>query len=215
MHVADVYCRSCTLWPCACRYHTWLQRLRLEACKVGFDQMRSEANGYKFTETIDARGKRSVNVSLPGMGPKLLISNKSTRDQRVLVWRFVMRGNNAVEFGAIPDDPALLDSHQALHRCQAAADGANPVGFCSNITVGSQLPLRVPVIKGSVVEVVASRGLLQVMILNPEDGQQLHWHQSRTVPKPYRCAAATVSVFFVFCIDVHILVCGDRIWPRR
>lgn len=42
-------------------------------------------------------------VSLQGLlGPKLLVSDRSTFDQPVLRWRFRVTGNRAVEFGVVP-----------------------------------------------------------------------------------------------------------------
>lgn len=40
--------------------------------------------------------------------------------------------------------------------------------------------------QGTVVELVARRGRLEVLIQNPEDGQELFWQNTRTVPKPYK-----------------------------
>jgi hypothetical protein len=30
------------------------------------------------------------------------------------------------------------------------------------------------------------RGRLEILVQNPRDGQELYWHNTRTVPKPYR-----------------------------
>lgn len=36
------------------------------------------------------------------MGPKLLLSDRSTADQPTIRWRLRVKGNTAVEFGVIP-----------------------------------------------------------------------------------------------------------------
>lgn len=89
--------------------------------------------------------------------------------------------------------------HKALHKCrrpdEREFDAA--VGFSSTITVGSQLSNKVPVMKGSVVEVVARDGLFEAVVTNPRGAQELYWlghgQMARTVPKPYRGAARITS----------------------
>jgi len=235
------------------------------------------------------------HVRLDGMGPKLLVSDRSTADQPVLRWRLAVRGNTAVEVGVVP--LVMQAMPKALHKCwqsadmravqvqqqaqaaqaqaaqgegpssaagaggngnnAAAADGngngngaagaaaelaaaaaeataaagaggadggataaagggsalpalvaarggggandaaaaapappprAEAVGFSSGITVGSQLPVRVPIMKGSVVEVLAWRDARRVefSVQNPPDGHELAWQGGRTVTRPYR-----------------------------
>jgi hypothetical protein len=82
--------------------------------------------------------------------------------------------------------------HKALHKCKHP-DGSEfreNVGFSSSITVGSMLPFKVPLMKGSIVEVMASAGRFEFLVLNPPDAQELFWsgagHHARTVPKPYK-----------------------------
>jgi hypothetical protein len=82
--------------------------------------------------------------------------------------------------------------HKALHKCKHP-DGSEfreNVGFSSSITVGSMLPFKVPLMKGSIVEVLATRGRFEFLVLNPPDAQELFWsgagHHARTVPKPYK-----------------------------
>lgn len=82
--------------------------------------------------------------------------------------------------------------HKSLHKCRHP-DGSEfreNVGFSSAITVGSLLPFKVPLMKGSVVEVLAARGRFEFLVLNPPDAQELFWsgagHHARTVPKPYK-----------------------------
>eukprot|EP00877_Chromochloris_zofingiensis_P015106 jgi/Chrzof1/984/Cz01g35220.t1 len=82
----------------------------------------------------------------------------------------------------------VQDMHKALHKCNSAEtnDNERPVGFCSSITVGSQLPFKVPIMKGSTIELLARRGRLEILVQNPPDGQELYWQNTRTVPKPYK-----------------------------
>lgn len=37
-----------------------------------------------------------------GMGPKLLVSNVSTAEQRTLRWCVMVEGNTTIEFGVVP-----------------------------------------------------------------------------------------------------------------
>lgn len=48
------------------------------------------------------------------------------------------------------------------------------------------LPFKTAIMKGSVVELLARRGRLEILVQNPADGQELYWHNTRTVPKPYK-----------------------------
>ena len=152
------------------------------------------------------------------MGPKLLLSDRSTADQPVLRWRLRVRGNTAVEFGCVPADlpvraaaqrawagvgrlawrtgtasmcmhcaksaaPASLPPDSALsrtgphsahyppqptptalHKCMSAPGCADhrAAGFCSQITAGSLLPLKAPVMRGTLVDLVARRGHIEV-----------------------------------------------------
>lgn len=136
-----------------------------------------------------------LHIKLEGMGPKLLVSDRSTADQPVLRWRLAVRGNTAVEFGVVPLN--MLEDDKALHKClqeekkfervtQPLRDEERPTGFCSSITVGSMLPFKTAIMRGSVVELLARRGRLEVLVHNPPDGQELYWHNTRTVPKPYK-----------------------------
>lgn len=173
-------------------------------------------------------GPRVVqHIRLAGMGPKLLVSDASTAGRRALRWHLVVRGNTAVEFGVVPADLAYGSAaangnaaanangnangnadaaarvHKALHKCRGPDDRdfAAAVGFSSTITVGSQLSVKVPVMKGSTVEVVARDGLFEAVVTNPRGAQELYWQGhgqlARTVPKPYR-GAARVSVALAY-----------------
>eukprot|EP00879_Flechtneria_rotunda_P007402 GHRR01007764.1.p1 GENE.GHRR01007764.1~~GHRR01007764.1.p1 ORF type:complete len:418 (+),score=144.06 GHRR01007764.1:797-2050(+) len=135
-------------------------------------------------------------IKLDGMGPKLLVSDLSTADQPFLRWRLAVRGNTAVEFGVVP--LYMTDDDKSLHKCQQdgkkfdkvnpalLVDVERPTGFCSSITVGSMLPFKTAIMKGSIVELLARRGRLEILVQNPPDGQELYWHNTRTVPKPYK-----------------------------
>jgi hypothetical protein len=91
----------------------------------------------------------------------------------------------------------LQEDDKSLHKCQQdekkfdrltapLVDSERPTGFCSSITVGSMLPFKTSIMKGSVVELLARRGRLEILVQNPLDGQELYWHNTRTVPKPYK-----------------------------
>ncbi|KAI8475905.1 MAG: hypothetical protein J3K34DRAFT_390491 [Monoraphidium minutum] len=177
----------------------WLERLYVEECAAGFDRSwevtKAEDAGFKFSADTDAG---TPQVQLQGMGPKLLLSDASTADGRMLRWRLVVRGNTAVEFGVVPasmqygrgDEGGKV--HKSLHKCKHP-DGSEfreNVGFSSAITVGSMLPFKVPLMKGSVVEVLAAAGRFEFLVVNPPGAQELFWsgagHHARTVPKPYK-----------------------------
>lgn len=114
---------------------SWLQRLHLEACIVGCDRQY-----VNFDRVMFAGGGR---VFVPSVGPFLLVSAVATRDQRLLVWRVRVQGNETVEFGVVPDEPYLLANNDALHQCVTtrAHPDRLPNGFHSDITVGSKLPV--------------------------------------------------------------------------
>ena len=125
-------------------------------------------------------------MRLTGMGPKLMLSNKSTADQPVLRWRLRVRGNTAVEFGVIPVNLPL--AHTALHKCLAVANFPDErcMGFCSQITAGSLLPLKAPVMRGTILDIVARRGSLEVVLHYPPDAKEISWYQGQPVQRPYR-----------------------------
>lgn len=120
------------------------------------------------------------------MGPKLLVSDLSTKDQSVLRWHLCIKGNTAVEFGVIPAD--LQHSHTSLHKCASLPDrpAAQSIGFCSAITAGSLLPLNVPIMKGTLLEIIARQGKLDVCLIYPQDAVQVEWHNGVAVEHPYR-----------------------------
>lgn len=94
-----------------CRRRSWLGRLYVEDCNVGFANFHWSSSTPSPTEQGAAPQYRFLQPSMPGsylsikldgMGPKLLVSDLSTADQPVLRWRLAVRGNTAVEFGVVP-----------------------------------------------------------------------------------------------------------------
>lgn len=73
-----------------------------------------------------------------------------------------------------------------MHKCLVETDNVLCVGFCSQITVGSQLPFRCPVVKGTVVEITIYRGKADFLVLNPSDGWDVRWENDRRVHSQYR-----------------------------
>jgi len=120
------------------------------------------------------------------MGPKLMLSDKTTAEQPVLRWRLRVRGNTAVEFGIIPVN--LPRTHTALHKCQGVPDAPDErcVGFCSQITAGSLLPLKAPVMRGTILDITARRGRLEIILNYPKDAKEISWHNGHPVQRPYR-----------------------------
>lgn len=150
----------------------------------GFDFAWCEEAGFAFN-MVPANAEELPSVRLTGMGPKLLLSNVTTAEQPVLRWRLRVRGNTAVEFGCIPAHLPL--SHTALHKCQAVPSSPNDrcTGFCSQITAGSLLPMKVPVMRGSVLDIVARRGSLEVLLLYPPSAKEITWQNGQPVQRPY------------------------------
>ncbi|PSC67152.1 hypothetical protein C2E20_9156 [Micractinium conductrix] len=171
------------------RYRSWLERLHIEeAAGVGFDRSVSEDAGFQFTFKRDAAtGTPSVaSARLTGMGPKLLASDASTADHPVLHWQLRVRGNTAVEFGVIPADLPVMPT--ALHKCVATSDcsTARATGFSSSITAGSLLPIKAPVMRGTLVDIVARRGHFEVLLRYPSDAKEVSWQNGQPVQRPYR-----------------------------
>lgn len=82
--------------------------------------------------------------------------------------------------GLVQDDP------KALHKCYSCQDGSRPSGFCSSITVGSMLPVKLPVMRGSIIEILVNRNKLSFIVTNPPDGMEMTWHNTVTMSKPYK-----------------------------
>jgi hypothetical protein len=188
-----------------CRHITWKERLYLEDdAGCGFDKAWCEAAGFALQDASPAPSPNDSNTTsttptpsntinssgltarLTGMGPKLMLSDKTTADQPVLRWRLRVRGNTAVEFGIIPVN--LPRTHTALHKCQGVPDAPDErcVGFCSQITAGSLLPLKAPVMRGTILDITARRGRLEVILNYPKDAKEISWHNGHPVQRPYR-----------------------------
>lgn len=171
-----------TGFPCVHRYLTWRERLFLEEdAGCGFDSKWCESSGFKIEEEKDG-----PTIRLMDMGPKLLLSNASTAHQSVLRWRLRVTGNTAVEFGVIPVD---LDPNQnSLHKTDSVRGDREQrcVGFCSQITAGSHLPVKVPIVRGTMVDLVARRGHIHIVLIYPKDAQEIKWNRDgHPVPSPY------------------------------
>lgn len=136
---------------------------------AGFDRARCEAQGFIFSPAQNLQRQSLTFVALTGTAPKLLESDVSTADQPILCWCFRVRGTTALEIGAIPNDPELLDDPATLHLRMENSSGHQPAGIFSSATTNSELNVSVPVVKGSVVEVVASRGSLRALVRMPQD----------------------------------------------
>lgn len=164
------------------RNRNWKERLFLEEeTGCGFDQDLANEGGFHLS---NIESKRSIRLT--GMGPKLLVSDRSTRDQPVLRWQLRVCGNTAVEFGLVPADLQL--SSTSLHKCVSLPSDlrARCTGFCSQITAGSLLPLKAPIMRGTVLDIVARRGRLDIVLLYPEDAKEISWHNGQPVQSPYR-----------------------------
>ena len=85
-----------------------------------------------------------------------------------------------------------------MHKCYTGTEGDRPSGFCSAITVGSLLSTKLPLMKGSIIEILARKDRLEFIVTNPADGLEMTWQNSVTVPKPYKwvlCFQAATSRF--------------------
>ncbi|KAL4428542.1 hypothetical protein ABPG75_002631 [Micractinium tetrahymenae] len=193
------------------RHRSWLERLHLEeATGAGFDRAFSSTGGFRFHFSPDGSALRSVQLA--GMGPKLLVSDVSTAHQPVLRWQLRVCGNTAVEFGVIP--AGLPPSHTALHKCQAAfgCPQHRAQGFCSQITAGSLLPLKAPVMRGTLLDIVARRGHLEVILRYPPDAKEVSWQNGQPVQRPYRGPAQLrLEQDFAEGYDVRLAVTS---WAR-
>lgn len=158
------------------KYMRWLERLRVEETSTSYDTAVC-AKG-NFCLLTDSAGVLT-DVKLEGLGPKLLVSDLSTAESSLLRWRFIVRGNTAFECGVVP--VAMQEEPKALHKrlvpqCE---------GFTSTICVGSKLHIKLPVTEGAIVEVVASKGQLQILLTIPPDSTMLHRSAQRTMVTSY------------------------------
>lgn len=142
------------------RHLTWQDRLRLETCVAGFERVM--CSDFTFSSD-DGTGIVAMN----GLGPKLLVSDATTRDNPTLTWRFFVRGNAAIEVGVVPDD--MPYDHMALNKCPKAPVDGIPAGVYSDACGGSCLHFVAPIVKNSYVEVVASRDALHILVEKPAD----------------------------------------------
>ncbi|GIL51600.1 hypothetical protein Vafri_7553 [Volvox africanus] len=163
------------------RGYNWLQRLAIEETATRFDLLRGEAQRFMFTEVTNSKAVREIRLEEPG--PRLLLSDVSTAQAPILRWKLQLRGNNAAEFGVVPLD--MQDHAKALHKCMPNAADERATGFSSAITVGSLLPARLPVMKNTVVEILATPREISFIVYNPEDGAEMIWQNNSTVSRPY------------------------------
>ena len=133
------------------------------------------------------RRHKPAMVKLVDMGPKLLLSDVSTADQPILRWRLRVTGNTALELGVVP--ACLEVSNNSLHKADSVRGSRTLrcTGFSSQITAGSHLPVKIPVVRGTIVDLMASRGLVQVILFYPSDAQEIKWNrEGHPVPAPYQ-----------------------------
>ncbi|KAJ9509850.1 hypothetical protein QJQ45_011528 [Haematococcus lacustris] len=163
----------------------WLDRdcdAALNMQRIGESRWRSlELCYWPDQGALPAKGKE-----YPGLGykwvrdkpPKAQEQQQQPAEAQLLRWRMQLTGSTAVEFGVVPEE--LQDRPKALHKgredtaAEQAARSANPAqpsmqsaGICSSITVGSKLPLSVPLMSGSIVEMLASASKLSFIITQP------------------------------------------------
>ncbi|KAF5831027.1 hypothetical protein DUNSADRAFT_13696 [Dunaliella salina] len=98
-------------------------------------------------------------------------------------------GNTAVEFGVVPQ--CLEKDSKALHKCSSCKDfpqsASRATGFCSAITTGSNLPVHVPLMKGSDIEMLLWPTRVEFIITQPTDGAvEIVWQNNDLTPKPYK-----------------------------
>mmetsp|Transcript_29842 Transcript_29842/g.84110 ORF Transcript_29842/g.84110 Transcript_29842/m.84110 type:complete len:381 (-) Transcript_29842:325-1467(-) len=157
------------------RGESWKKLLHLSESFCGFDMARCEPEGFSFTHDKN-QPQHVSSVILNGMGPKLLLSEKSTLDQPLLYWRLSVEGNTAIEFGVVaetrlqPGDDFNVQLHKAK-RC--GEPGMQADGFASKHTHGSELSMRVPVFRGSVVDILASKGAVTYRVSHPDHAKEL------------------------------------------
>lgn len=69
----------------------------------------------------------------------------------------------------------MKDIPKALHECRADENdpSVRPLGFSSSITAGSKLAVTLPLMHGSIVEIVASKDRLRYVVTNPLNGASI------------------------------------------
>eukprot|EP00205_Picochlorum_sp_RCC944_P001641 CAMPEP_0182607824 /NCGR_PEP_ID=MMETSP1330-20130603/2413_1 /TAXON_ID=464278 /ORGANISM="Picochlorum sp., Strain RCC944" /LENGTH=353 /DNA_ID=CAMNT_0024826483 /DNA_START=340 /DNA_END=1401 /DNA_ORIENTATION=+ len=167
------------------RNYSWRERLFIEEdAPAWFDMRQCEVAGVQVQP---GHGKKSATVKLVEMGPKILLSDVSTADQPILRWRLRVTGNTALELGVVP--ACLEVSNNSLHKADSVRGSRTLrcTGFSSQITAGSHLPVKIPVVRGTIVDLMASRGLVQVILFYPSDAQEIKWNrEGHPVPAPYQ-----------------------------
>ena len=48
------------------------------------------------------------------------------------------------------------------------------------------LLVNLPVLRGSIIEILVNRNKLSFIVTNPPDGMEMTWHNTVTVSKPYK-----------------------------
>ncbi|PNH03578.1 hypothetical protein TSOC_010357 [Tetrabaena socialis] len=170
------------------RGYTWPQRLAIEETVTKFDRDQSDEK-FTFKEMAGAMegttGVTEIKLDVPG--PRILVSDQSTAESPILRWKLQLRGNNAAEFGVVPTDfTSLRDAAKALHKCHPNGSDERATGFSSAITVGSLLPARLPIMKGTIVELLVTPRELSFIITNPDDGAEMIWQNNSTISRPYK-----------------------------
>mmetsp|Transcript_21 Transcript_21/g.46 ORF Transcript_21/g.46 Transcript_21/m.46 type:complete len:388 (-) Transcript_21:144-1307(-) len=162
---------------------SWKQRLDLEDSFAGFDLDRGERGLFQLGAVAEA--EKGPTISLLGMGPKLLVSNVSTAEQRTLRWCVMVEGNTTIEFGVVP--LGQQDTDTSLHKAnkEELSDGSRAVGFASEYTYGSELSHRAPIFRGSVVDIVARQGRVDYRIWHPDDAKMLCQGDGCSFMAPY------------------------------
>jgi len=115
-----------------------------------------------------------ATVTLPGRGPALLLSARSTADTPRLRWRFCVAGSTALELGAleVQDADAALASARgdALHRGSGSG-----CGFASRVTAGSHLPGSFALTRGAAVELTLADNTLKLTVTHAPGAGEPAW----------------------------------------
>jgi hypothetical protein len=167
------------------RNMSWRERLFVEEdATAWFDMPQCDVSGV---QVVPKQNDKPATIKLLDMGPKLLLSDVSTADQPLLRWRLRVTGNTALELGVVPS--CLEVSNNSLHKADSVRGSRTRrcTGFSSQITAGSHLPVKIPVVRGTVLDLIASRGLVQVILFYPQDAQEIKWNrEGHPVPAPYQ-----------------------------
>jgi hypothetical protein len=111
---------------------------------------------------------------------------------------------------AAPPQPSHTCLHKGDHAPGRGAERCS--GFASAATAGSQLGVRVPVVRGTVLELLARRGRLEVLATYPPGATEASWRNGATVATPYRGPASLrFEVDFPDWYDVRL---GATSWAK-